>query len=281
MSPRSATVAAAKRALQQTVKATAAVVDSVRRTPPGVVVLIYHRVGAGSGLQVDLPVEQFAAQMAWLASRGNVVTLDDALTRLDHGTNGESDPRVVVTFDDGTIDFVEHALPVLERHRIPVTLYAATAFIDDGIEFPDHGRPLSWAGLRDACSTGLVDVGSHTHEHRLLDRLPATDVDAELDRSIALITEEIGRAPRDFAYPKAVLGSAVAERAVRARFRSAAVAGTRPNAYGDSDVYRLRRSPVQVSDGQRWFERKARGGMAFEDELRQRLNRHRYAGATT
>jgi hypothetical protein len=115
----------------------------------------------------------------------------------------------------------------------------------------------------------------------LLDRLPATDVDAELDRSIALITEEIGRAPRDFAYPKAVLGSAVAERAVRARFRSAAVAGTRPNAYGDSDVYRLRRSPVQVSDGQRWFERKARGGMAFEDELRQRLNRHRYAGATT
>src|SRR5262245_38975562 len=194
-SPRSATVAAAKRALQQTVKATAAVVDSVRRTPAGVVVLIYHRVGGDSGLQVDLPIEQFDAQMAWLASRSNVMTLDDALTRLDHGTHGDQDARVVVTFDDGTVDFVEHALPVLERHRIPVTLYAATAFINDGIEFPDHGRPLSWAALRDACSTGLVDVGSHTHEHRLLDRLPAADVDAELDRSIALISDELERAP--------------------------------------------------------------------------------------
>src|SRR5262249_8662992 len=157
--PRSATVAAAKRALQQTVKATAVVVDSVRRTPPGVVVLIYHRVGGGSGLQVDLPVEQFEAQMAWLAACGNVVALDDALARLDHGANSEQDARVVVTFDDGTVDFVEHALPVLERHRIPVTLYAATAFINDGVEFPDHGRPLSWAALRDACSTELVDVG--------------------------------------------------------------------------------------------------------------------------
>src|SRR5262245_65568140 len=106
-SPRSATVAAAKRALQQTVKATAAVVDSVRRTPRGVVVLIYHRVGGGSGLQVDLPVGQFEAQIAWLASCGNVVTLDDALARLDHVTNGEHDARVVVTFDDGPVDFAE------------------------------------------------------------------------------------------------------------------------------------------------------------------------------
>jgi hypothetical protein len=38
---------------------------------------------------------------------------------------------------------------------------------------------------------------------------------------------------------------------------------------------------VQVSDGARWFARKAQGGMAFEDELRRRLNRRRYAAAIT
>jgi hypothetical protein len=68
---------------------------------------------------------------------------------------------------------------------------------------------------------------------------------------------------------------------VRARFRSAAVAGTRANRFGAADPYRLSRSPVQVSDGRRWFVRKTHGGMGFEDQLRRLINRRRYAVATT
>ena len=222
---------AGKAALQHAVKASAAALDALRRPPAGVVILIYHRVGAGSGLEIDLPVEVFDAQMAWLAATGRVVTLDAALDLLagpppptDGPTDG-NETRIVITFDDGTADFCDHAVPVLARHGIPATLYAATAFIDDGVAFPDDGVPVSWAALRDAQSTGLVDIGSHTHSHRLLDRLPPHEVDDELARSVDLIAEHIGRAPRDFAYPKALLGSPAAERAVRVRFRSAAIAG--------------------------------------------------------
>ena len=57
-------------ALRQAVKASAAARDLVRRPAPGIVVLIYHRVGGGSPLDVDLPVERFDEQMAWLAATG-------------------------------------------------------------------------------------------------------------------------------------------------------------------------------------------------------------------
>jgi peptidoglycan/xylan/chitin deacetylase (PgdA/CDA1 family) len=242
-------------------------------------------VGAASGLELDLPVDLFTAQVEALAASGRVVPLGDALTRLGGpvgggGTSAGADP-VVVTFDDGTADFVEHAMPILERHRLPVTLYAATAFIDEGRPFPGDGRPLSWQGLADACATGLVEVGSHTHGHRLLDRLPADQVEDELDRSIELIGEHLGRPPMDFAYPKAVAGSAAADQAVRRRFRSAALGGSRPNRVGATDRYRLARSAIQRSDGMRWFQRKVEGGMAAEDGLRRLVNRWRYAGATT
>jgi peptidoglycan/xylan/chitin deacetylase (PgdA/CDA1 family) len=275
----------AKAALRYTVKGTAAARDVVFPPDPGLVILIYHRVGGDSKLDVDMPVSQFDEQMAWIAATGRVATLEGALDALASGTarpdGAVRTSDIVVTFDDGTADFVDHALPVLERHRIPVTLYLATAHVDEGIEFPEGGTPLSWAGVADACATGLVAIGSHTHRHRLLDRLSPAEIDDELDRSVALISEHTGRGPLDFAYPKAVPGSDVAERAVRARFRSAALAGTRPNAYGATDPYRLARSPIQVSDGQRWFVRKADGGMALEDELRRLLNRRRYAAATT
>ena len=259
-------------------KVTAAALDTVHRPPAGLVVLIYHRVGRRSPIEVDLPVSLFAEQLAYLTSCTRVVTLTDGLAALRAGSH---EPMVAITFDDGTVDFVDVALPVLADHGVPSTLYVATDFLERGISFPDDGVPLSWSALGDAVAGGLVDVGSHTHHHALLDRLPAAEIDDELDRSIELIGERLAVRATHFAYPKAVMGSAAADAAVRARFDSAAVAGTRVNVAGATDPYRLARSPVQLSDGMRWFAHKVRGGMRFEDDLRRLVNRKRYASATT
>jgi peptidoglycan/xylan/chitin deacetylase (PgdA/CDA1 family) len=266
--------------LRRVVKTSAAAADRVRPAARGVVILLYHGVGAGTGLEVDLPAELFEEQMGELAAEHRVVTLDEAL----HALGGEAAPLgdpVVVTFDDGTADFVDTALPILERHRVPATLYVATGYVERGCDFPGRGAMASWSALRDALATGLLTIGSHTDTHALLDRLPARDVEHELDRSRQLITDRLGVRADHFAYPKAVIGSAAAQAAVRARFRSAAVAGTRSNRYGRTDPYRLHRSPIQVADGLRWFRRKAAGGMALEGVLREALDRRRYAGHRT
>lgn len=259
------------------VKLTASAADLVRRPADGLVVLIYHRVGGRTSVTVDLPTARFDDQMARLASDGGVLSLDDAVDRLAAGDDLAG--HVVVTFDDGTADVVDEAMPVLERHGIPATLYVATRHVDEGVDFPDDGRPASWAGLADCVSTGLLTVGSHTHDHVLLDRLDAAAVADDLDRSIDLIGEHLGVRADHFAYPKALAPGPDAEAEVRARFRSAALAGTRANPAG-ADPLRLCRTPVQTTDGERWFDRKLAGGLALEDDLRRAVNRRRYAGST-
>ena len=209
--------------------------------------------------------------MAELAARRRLVTLDDALDALARPDLPPDDP-VVVTFDDGTADFADVALPIMVRHQVPVTLFVATDFVERQQSFPNDGAPLSWAALRDGLATGLLTVGSHTHTHALLDRLDERGAEIELDRSLDLIDERLGVRATHFAYPKARLGSPTAERAVRSRFRSAALGGTGPNRYGHTDPYRLTRSPVQVSDGLRWFRHKVEGGMAAEGALRRALD---------
>lgn len=261
-------------------KRCAAAADRLAPGRRGIVVLLYHRVGGGSGLAVDLPAGEFDDQMAVLA--GRVLPLETALASLSGPApaSGEAD-AVVVTFDDGTADFAEQALPSLVRHRIPATLYLASGFVERGEAF-SAARPLSWGALADCCATGLVTVGSHTHDHLLLDRTPAAVAIDDLDRSVGTIQDGLGVAPVDFAYPKALPArDAAIEAAIRRRFRSAAVAGTRPNVHGRTDPYRLARSPVQVDDGQRYFGRKVAGGMWFEDWSRRQANRVRYRGATT
>jgi peptidoglycan/xylan/chitin deacetylase (PgdA/CDA1 family) len=265
------------------VKGVAAGADVLRPRPTGLVVLIYHRVGARTPVEVDLPRSLFEAQIAWLAANVSVVSLDAGVAWLSGADPSPhlGDVRVAVTFDDGTADFADQAVPVLVAHGVPATLYVATQFLETQTRFPHDGVPLTWAALRDTLDSGVVTVGSHTHSHALLDRLPAGAVPAELDRSIGLIEEHLGVAPGHFAYPKGVPGSPAADAAVRERFSSASLGGGRANRRGSTDVFRLARTAVQVSDGMNWFARKARGGLSLESTFRSALNRARYSDATT
>jgi peptidoglycan/xylan/chitin deacetylase (PgdA/CDA1 family) len=263
------------------IKAAAAAADVVRSDVDGITILIYHRVGAGAGGEMDVDPEVFDAHLAWLSTHHRVLSLDDAVDELDRPA-GDGDDRsgVVLTFDDGTADWRTHVLPALERHGVPATFYVATDFVEQQVPFPGGGEPISWSALGELAASPLVTIGSHTDRHLLLDRLDDSQVDAELDRSIELLRARIDVDPEHFCYPKAVAGSPAADAAVRRRFRSAVLAGTRPNRAG-CDLFRLQRSPVQRSDAMRWFRRKADGGMRLEDDLRRRVNELRYRGATS
>jgi peptidoglycan/xylan/chitin deacetylase (PgdA/CDA1 family) len=278
-------VARTSTVIRRGVKTASAAADRLRPKVPGVVVLIYHRVGGGSSLEIDLDAAVFDEQVATIAASGRAITLATALQQL--ASAGSHESAVVVTFDDGTADFVDVAVPILARHGVPATLYLATAFVEEERELPGGGRPVSWSALRDACSTGLIDIGSHTHTHKLLDRVSRPEAAAELDRSIDLVGDRLGQPALDFAYPKAVTARADVERLVRDRFRSAALAGTRVNPYRSTDPdratdpYRLARSPIQVSDGMAFFARKLAGGMGLEDAVRRAMNRVRYTRLAT
>lgn len=274
-------MSAAARLGRQAVRFAAAAADLVVRPVPGIVILAYHQVGAPRPGSVNLPPARFDEQLAYLASgaAGEVVSLDDAVAVLTGLAPSDPSGRVVITFDDGTADFADQAVPLLHRHGLPATLYLTTDFVEAGRSFWDDGTVLSWPALADVLTTGLITIGSHTHTHALLDRSGRAEVEHELDRSIGLIGDRLGVTARHFAYPKALAPSPMADHLVRDRFLSAALAGGRVNPYGRTDLGRLARTPIQVGDAPAWFARKARGGLRLEGELRERVDRRRHAGA--
>ncbi len=249
----------------------------LHRAAPGITVLIYHRVGAGTDSAVDVPVDEFARQMAYLRAHHRVLDLDTAITELHAG--GET-TGVVVTFDDGTADFADQAVPVLADHDVPAALYVATHFVDSGEAFPWGAAPLSWPALAEACDAAPVTVGSHSHRHLLFDRIDRTTAADDIHRSIDLIATNLGAPPRHFAYPKALAPSAPAELVVRASVASAALAGGGANRAG-CDVHRLRRTPVQRGLGPERFAELAAGGGRLEGWARRTAGHWRYRSATS
>jgi peptidoglycan/xylan/chitin deacetylase (PgdA/CDA1 family) len=74
--------------------------------------------------------------------RYDILSLDDILDRLRSGKGFEA-PFVALTFDDGYRDFVEFALPILERNRAPFVAYITSGFADGSAR-------LWWAELEEA-----------------------------------------------------------------------------------------------------------------------------------
>jgi len=83
----------------------------------------------------DISTELFDIQMKIVASYFNPLPLSEAVERLKSGTLPSH--AVCVTFDDGYLDNITEALPVLKKYNISATFFIAASFLDDGIMWND------------------------------------------------------------------------------------------------------------------------------------------------
>jgi peptidoglycan/xylan/chitin deacetylase (PgdA/CDA1 family) len=154
--------------------------------------------------QLEITPSRFAEQMDRLAGAGyRTVSIESAL-----GLNATALPEkpLVLTFDDGTLDFWEHARPVLARHGFTATLFVVSGYVGGESswdrELGEPARPLmSWEQLAELQAEGF-EIGSHTHDHRPLIGLAEEEAREQLVRSRNVIGERLGRAPRFVAYPR-------------------------------------------------------------------------------
>lgn len=71
---------------------------------------------------------------------------------------------------------------------------------------PSTYRPLSWVQVRDMVSSGLMEVGSHTHTHTIMTLLSENEARGELSRSKSLIEKHVGGTCDLFCYPNGDVG---------------------------------------------------------------------------
>jgi peptidoglycan/xylan/chitin deacetylase (PgdA/CDA1 family) len=153
----------------------------------------------------------------------------------------------LVTFDDGRRDFAEHAVPILEAHQIPSTMYVVTDHIGGAsswlpIEAERDQPMMSWDEVRCVAGAG-VEIGAHSRSHAELDVL---DRDACLDEIVgsrSRLTAELGAAVRSFAYPHGYHSRSVVDAVRAAGFDSACAVNDRWCLPGD-DRFALSRQFV-------------------------------------
>lgn len=123
-------------------------------------IFMLHRVLPDPATSYDpelaLSVQTFERLLLWLKNEYEIVTV--AELRRYPGKRG----RCAITFDDGWRDNFEHAYPILQRHKVPCSIYLAVNFIGSMREMwqerlwrASHSRSFSEATLQ-VCQRSLA-----------------------------------------------------------------------------------------------------------------------------
>ena len=148
--------------------ATRSVPDFVlsRDPQPGtdsVPVFCYHDV-AGPELRTDLE---------YLRRNSYATLIADELIAFLRGEFALKGPSVVLTFDDCSRSLYETALPLLESFSSRAVAFASPGYHDLAETAREsHQRPCTWAELTSLERSGVVDIQSHSLEHRYFPRWP-------------------------------------------------------------------------------------------------------------
>ncbi|MFB7453041.1 polysaccharide deacetylase family protein [Streptomyces sp. NPDC056194] len=170
---------------------------------PPLWVAMYHSITDTSDdpYRVTVSPVRFARQLHWLGDRGlRGVSVRELL---DATAEGRAEGLVGLTFDDGYADFLDSALPLLQRHGFTATVYVLPGRLggENGWDSAGPRKPLlDEDGIRRIADAGM-EVGSHGLRHVPLTEADDTALAAETRHSRELLEEMTGRPVEGFCYP--------------------------------------------------------------------------------
>jgi len=172
------------------------------------VVLCYHSVHPTTSF-ASATLVLFEQHLTWLKQHCTIVPFSQILGAMS--SNGETRPRVAITFDDGYVDNYECAFPLLERYEVPATFFLTVGFMErDPAVVERFGilrraraeelHSLTWPQVREMLRVGM-EFGAHTYSHPNLARLDRPAAEVELRRSKEIIEDQLGQRIGLLAYP--------------------------------------------------------------------------------
>lgn len=206
---------------------------------------MYHNITPARTDDIfSVDVNLFAHQLHWLKLTGyQPVTISQIANWLD-GRITLSSRSFMLTFDDGYLDNLELALPLLQRFQATACIFITTKWCEAG-ERQQGTRKyamLTWATLRRLANAG-VEIGAHTLSHPFLTEIDSEAAWAEIYQSKCEIEDRLGLEVQAFSYPNSKQTPIIRDMVQKAGYRLA-FGGSSGLNYKNTDRYNLNRPCV-------------------------------------
>jgi peptidoglycan/xylan/chitin deacetylase (PgdA/CDA1 family) len=176
-------------------------------TAAEVPILMYHSIaddGPAELAHYRLSPAVFASQIRYLADHGyHSVSLDEWVGAIAAGKRLAGRP-IIITFDDGYLNFLQNAWPALESNGFTATMFVVTDKVGQTADWDkvtgDSLPLMSWNQLRSLHERGLL-IASHSATHASLTSLSTDQIVDEGMRSRSRLQQELGIDTGCIAFP--------------------------------------------------------------------------------
>jgi peptidoglycan/xylan/chitin deacetylase (PgdA/CDA1 family) len=218
------------------------------KTSYEVPILMYHHVDFNpehSSIYVSPDI--FESQMEFLKVHGYKVLPLEEIAASVKAKKKFSPKTIAITFDDGYLDNIKNAFPVLRKMGFPATIFMITENI--GKE-----EWLSEEDLKILSESG-ISIGSHTARHRFLPEISEPElIEQELLEPKKRLEEILGKPVTLFSYPAGGFRPAIEQMVKQAGYEGAVTTNYASQA---NDPYAMRRIKITERGGNLfnfWFK---------------------------
>jgi peptidoglycan/xylan/chitin deacetylase (PgdA/CDA1 family) len=229
---------------------------AVKSSGHEVLIFDYHRFNTTRSDSMTVRLSVFKFQLQYLAEHGyHFIPLARYLAYREGKAPPPSPRSVVITMDDGHESVYTEALPLVEKYRIPVTLFIYPSAISNA------SYAMTWQQLRALKATGLFDIQSHTYWHpnfkiekrRMTPAQYNKFVDVQLRRSREVLDRKLGIRVSMLAWPFGIYDQKLTQKASEAGYTAAFALDGR-HAGDSDDIMEISRYLVTDRDSGRLFE---------------------------
>jgi len=162
---------------------------------PGIISLMYHRVGEGKYPSTNVSTEMFNEHLQIIESNGlKFIEPDQFKNQILEG-KPFSERYILLTVDDAFKSFYQNAWPVLKEKKIPFILFVNTREITS-----NHSNYMSWDQIRELRDTGLVTIGGHSWSHEYFVNMKLGDVKQDIQKSHQDYQKQLKKIPDLYAH---------------------------------------------------------------------------------
>lgn len=164
-------------------------------------ILLYHNVLESYPVEdsiVTVTPQLFEEHVTSLVNAGYTPISFDEYLSAANGTGTLPAKPVIITLDDGYETNYTYAYPVLKKHNVKATIFAAVKYMG---ETPGEHKHFTWEQAREMQQSGLVSIQSHTYGHENMLPLDAFAAEREIRYSKYLMEKNLGVPCNVLAFP--------------------------------------------------------------------------------
>jgi peptidoglycan/xylan/chitin deacetylase (PgdA/CDA1 family) len=234
-------------------------------TPKGIRVLMYHKISTDNTDFLTVSTTQFEIHLKYLQSLGyQFITTQDLLNFYLKKLVLPSKP-LLLSFDDGYLNNLELAYPILKTHKAKATIFIPSSFVGTTNKWDNGNDLIMTVEQLKNLDPSVFELGLHSHTHINFGNISIDTLENEIRENIAFFSDNnipytpvlaypYGGRPRGDAFLKMIYIFKKFD--IQAAFRI----GNKVNAFNTNDLYELKRIDIRGTDGLDDFKKKVEKG---------------------